>query len=295
MPGDRIRIPEDATRVCIRTVFGRSHYATAEFARRAQEKYPDNRDGEVTFECGPVPVHVRKGSGGLPSWTLWSDGYLHSGGVDGGGEPQCFLATEPLLRHIRRATLPIELSLSVERPVVPPSDVWMRWIDATGLDSTSLQLVVDERPVGPDQTATRILELMAYTVHCADSTTDRIWVLREKVHLPDRFPRLIVRTTNRGGALSARTQIFTDEDAALAAFTALNNHRPPVVVVTEAAERLGTTPKALRRALARAAQQDNEPYSENVGRTRWFSPNVIEHWWQNRPGHGPGRGHVTAR
>ncbi|MFB6984458.1 hypothetical protein [Streptomyces sp. NPDC056304] len=278
-------IPDAATRV---RIHGRT-YLTADAALDALERYPYLREHEVTADCGPVPVHMKAAPGGGVRWTVWTDGLLVPGDVSPSPElerrPRRLAAVEALLRDIRRAQRPARGAFSLP-------DGWMRWVDAGGMDSEETDRTVDERAVGPDQVATRLLVLTRRTVHCADGATDTVWVLREQVHLPEP-PAEPVRSLSLG-AMASTVQVFREEADARAAFAARDDHRLPVVTTAEAAAALGAAPAALRQALSRADEEER-PYSVGVGRTHWYVLDRVREWWESRPGHGPGRGHRRGR
>ncbi|MEU6618627.1 hypothetical protein [Streptomyces parvus] len=277
-------IPDTATRVRV----GGKTYLSAASARADLELYPHLREREITADCGPIPLHMKTGGGHMVTWTAWSDGQIVHGRIDRPADlPSRLSATEDLVGHLIREAAPWR-----QGDARPVSDRWMRWLDATGASDEQVSLTVDERAVGPDRIATRLVGLTRYTVHCSDGTSDAAWVLREQVSLPDEPSG--PRRTFGGGAMRARTSVLDDEPAALAAFAALDDHRPPVVTSTEAAPALGTTPAALRQAISRAHKNDSGPYSESVGRTNWYVMEDLRETWNSRPGHGPGRGHTRT-
>jgi len=287
MPVVHASIPETATRI---RIGGRGRtYLDAASARDALERYPHLRELEITADCGPVPLHMKTGAGHIVGWTAWSDGQIVRGPVEPRPTdlPSRLSAAEELVGHIIREARPWQ-----KDGHAVPADMWTRWLDATELSTEQISLAVDERAVGPDRIATRIVGLTRYTVHCADGADDPVWVFREQVHLPDApyGPRRAFGL----GAMAATTRVLDDEAAALATVADRNDHRPPVVTSTEAAAILGTTPDALRQAISRARRDDNSlsPHSESVGRTNWYVMDHLSEMWRTRPGHGPGRGHT---
>lgn len=283
-------IPDAATRVRIKR--GTETYLDAASAREALERYPDLREQEITADCGPVPLHMEKGPGLSVRWTAWSDGQILKGRVAPrpGALPGRLAAVSKLMRDVNRA------AYHASRGHQVPAQTWLRWLDASESASEQVARTVDERAVGPDRIATRILDLTRHTVRCADGTDDRVWVLRESVQVPEERGHPPVREF-RPFALESTTRILHTETDALAAFADRDDHRPPVVTVADAATALGTTPAALRQAISRAHRKDEwRPYSFSEGRTNWYVMDDITRMWNARPGHGPGRGHTyTAR
>lgn len=279
---DATNIPESATRIRMRGT-----YLDAASARAALERYPHLREEEITVDCGPVPLHMRSGPARSVRWTAWSDGLIIHGDVWPlpADLPDRLSAAEGLMRHVIR-----EARFGQEGGRTVPPGMWLRWLDATGTTIEDVAGSVDERAVGPDRTATRIVALTRHTVHCADGRDDAVWVLREQVQLPE-MPGAPLRAFGTG-AMAAVTRVMDDEAAARAAFTARDDHRPPVVTSTEAAAVLGASPDALRQAISRARRNSWHPFSRSVGRTNWYVMDHIAEMWNARPGHGPGRGHA---
>ena len=282
---DADNIPDAATRVRIHG----NTYLNATSARAGLDRYPHLREHEITADCGPVPVHMKPGPGSSVRWTVWSDGQLLHGDVlPLPSQPARRLAAvESLLGHIVREAAPWRRGGG---QVALPAGRWTRWLDADGMSTEDLERTVDERAVGPDRIATRVLALMRHTVHCVDGTDDTVYVLREQVHLPEP-PAAPVRSLAIG-AMAATTQILDQEAAARTAFAARNDHRPPVVTAAEAAAALGTTAESLRQAISRARRNSWHPFPVSVGRTNWYVMDRLAQMWHARPGHGPGRGHT---
>ena len=230
---------------------------------------------------------MRSGPARSVRWTAWSDGLIIHGDVWPlpADLPDRLSAAEGLMRHVIR-----EARFGQEGGRTVPPGMWLRWLDATGTTIEDVAGSVDERAVGPDRTATRIVALTRHTVHCADGRDDAVWVLREQVQLPE-MPGAPLRAFGTG-AMAAVTRVMDDEAAARAAFTARDDHRPPVVTSTEAAAVLGASPDALRQAISRARRNSWHPFSRSVGRTNWYVMDHIAEMWNARPGHGPGRGHA---
>ncbi|MEU8893929.1 hypothetical protein [Streptomyces sp. NPDC048442] len=291
-------IDDTATRIRINqsSPYGHAYYVDAATARAAIDMYPELQGQEVTWSTGPVPLHIS--AEGTSRFTAWSDGLLVRARPH---HPMS--APDPLRwyadhRRYETARFPLELIATArnhtsDSPAVAP-EVWLPWQHAVSESEETVDVRRDERAAAPDCTVRRTLTLTRYDITCADGTVRHLWQTADLVQAPNSRPPYGYEE------VSAHHTVHATEKEARTALADLDDGLPPMMMLSEMHDLLGTTPDALRQAASRAARRERPrrapffPPSFTFGGRpgTWYDPRAVQRWWASRPGHGPGRGHT---